>query len=309
MSVSSEITRIEGLRDRLKTKLKALGLLSEGSITKGDSGKGDSGKEDLDRGDVVVTGKDLSACAAAMDNISGSKAITGTAQVDVAGYQYAQVRDANLRAANIAEGVKILGITGTHSGATPNQNVVGGTYLYGQKEAPAIIYPPDGYLFYAMAPQLAANTPLVPENIKEGVQIMGVTGKLESKYKFMVMPGFGIDANTLNILIDDNVLSSVFSIKQIFINVTRRYASTYGIGNTNIMCMSLNSIGQPTSNFSGITRESTYFQSREFRTELIKVQQTPYIQLSVPSNSNLTFYTDADYQPNCTYEALIVYEE
>lgn len=308
MSVSSEITRIEGLRDRLKTKLKALGLLSEGSITKGDSEKGDSGKEDLDRGDVVVTGKDLSACVAAVDNISGSKPITGTAQVDVAGYQYAQVRDANLRAANIAKGVKILGITGTHSGTTPNQNVKSGTYLYGQREAPAIIYPPDGYLFYAMAPQLAANTPLVPENIKEGVQIMGVTGKLESKYKFMVMPGFGLYKD-LHILINDNVASSIFSIKQIFINITRRYASSYSIGNTNIMCMSLNSIGQPTSNFSGITRESTYFQSREFRTELIKVQQTPYIQLSVPSNSNLTFYTDADYQPNCTYDVLIVYEE
>ena len=47
---------------------------------------------------------------------NGTMAITTTSQVDVMEYAYAQVSDANLTAGNIADGVTILGVTGTYSG-------------------------------------------------------------------------------------------------------------------------------------------------------------------------------------------------
>lgn len=52
--------------------------------------------------------------AGMIDN--GTIAITTTSQVDVMEYAYAQVSDANLTAGNIADGVTILGVTGTYSG-------------------------------------------------------------------------------------------------------------------------------------------------------------------------------------------------
>lgn len=306
MSVSSEITRIEGLRDRLKTKLKALGLLSEGSITKGDSGKGDSGKEDLDRGDVVVTGKDLSACAAAMDNISGSKAITGTAQVDVAGYQYAQVRDANLRAANIAEGVKILGITGTHSGATPNQNVVGGTYLYGQKEAPSFVYPPDGCLFGVMAPQLAANTPLVPENIKAGVQIMGVTGTLKQGYYYTKMTGITL-SNHLSISLSPVPFRSISKIKEIHINMKIGHLPYECNYKDHIIHMRSTRV-EPPSNiiFEGVLRSSWPFTTQCTAGMYLYENNSNQLIIRLPPAESFSFHGPDN---SGIYEALIVYEE
>lgn len=48
---------------------------------------------------------------------SGKYIITNTQEVDVSDYKKAQVVDANLKAENIAEGVEVLGITGTMKGA------------------------------------------------------------------------------------------------------------------------------------------------------------------------------------------------
>lgn len=304
MSISSEITRIEGLRDRLKTKLKALGLLSEGSITKGDSEKGDSGKEDLDRGDVVVTGKDLSACAAAVDNISGNKAITSTAQVDVAGYQYAQVRDANLRATNIAKGVKILGITGTHSGTTPNQIGIGGTYIYGQKEAPAMIYPPDGYLFGVMAPQLAENTPLVPENIKEGVQIMGVTRTLKQGYQYANM-AVTMAGNSYGITLSPVPFRSISKIKEIHINIKETYLPNGCNYKNHIIFMRSKRVEPPsTIIFDGILRSAWAFYSIQCTTKIIIGNSSPMLNILLSPNESFSFHNS-----HVAYEALIVYEE
>lgn len=98
MSVATEISRLTGLRNRIKTKLISLGLLSE-----------------TPRGGVVIVGDDLDACTRAVENISGTRAITNTSQVDVAGYQYAEVSDQNLIAGNIKDGVTILGVTGSYS--------------------------------------------------------------------------------------------------------------------------------------------------------------------------------------------------
>ena len=49
---------------------------------------------------------------------SGTFQIKNAQQVDVSSYQYAKVTDANLTAGNIKKDVTILGVTGTHEGAS-----------------------------------------------------------------------------------------------------------------------------------------------------------------------------------------------
>lgn len=51
---------------------------------------------------------------------SGTQNITNTSRVDVSNKQYAQVVDSKLTAANIKDGVTILGVTGTYK---PDVNV------------------------------------------------------------------------------------------------------------------------------------------------------------------------------------------
>lgn len=50
----------------------------------------------------------------ASELVSGTKNLTNTSVTDVTNYANAQVVDANLTAANIANGVTVLGIVGTH---------------------------------------------------------------------------------------------------------------------------------------------------------------------------------------------------
>lgn len=49
---------------------------------------------------------------------SGTFQIKNAQQVDVSSYKYAKVTDANLTAENIKKDVTILGVTGTHEGAS-----------------------------------------------------------------------------------------------------------------------------------------------------------------------------------------------
>lgn len=71
--------------------------------------------------------KNLDDLKTAVDSIStgvtptGNINITNTQQTDVTNYATAQVVDANLIASNIADGVTVLGITGTHSGGSQPQ--------------------------------------------------------------------------------------------------------------------------------------------------------------------------------------------
>lgn len=163
MSVASQISRITNLRDRIRGKLITLGLLQ------GQGGGGGGGQR---------SANDLEDCTDAIEGIGGTQYIINTQQVNVVGNgkQYAQVQDSNLIPSNIASGVTILGVTGTHSGQTPSQVVSGGTYPYGQAAAPAIVYPIQGEVFGSVAPELVQNPVLIPSNIKSGVTIMGVTG-------------------------------------------------------------------------------------------------------------------------------------
>ena len=56
--------------------------------------------------------------------VSGTKNLTNTSVTDVTNYANAQIVDSNLTAANIANGVTVLGIVGTHQGGiTPTGTI------------------------------------------------------------------------------------------------------------------------------------------------------------------------------------------
>lgn len=153
--ISTQIERITNLRNRIRTKLLNLGLISA-SPRSGDN--------------------DLEDCTDAIEGISGTKQINRTILYDVAGFQYAQVNEPNLVTQNIAEGVTILGVTGSHSGSTPPQLTQSKEMLLGGPVAPSTVYPDSGYLLSEVYPSMVAQPTLIPENIKSGVTIMGVLG-------------------------------------------------------------------------------------------------------------------------------------
>ena len=74
---------------------------------------------------------------------SGTFQIKSAQQVDVSSYQYAKVTDANLAAENIKKDVTILGVTGTHEGASaPSLQSKSVTYT---SNGTATITPDNGY--------------------------------------------------------------------------------------------------------------------------------------------------------------------
>ena len=74
---------------------------------------------------------------------SGTFQIKSAQQVDVSSYQYAKVTDANLAAENIKKDVTILGVTGTHEGASvPSLQSKSVTYT---ENGTVTITPDEGY--------------------------------------------------------------------------------------------------------------------------------------------------------------------
>ena len=74
---------------------------------------------------------------------SGTLQIKNAQQVDVSSYQYAKVTDANLKAGNIKKDVTILGVTGTHEGASaPSLQSKSVTYT---ENGTTTIAPDEGY--------------------------------------------------------------------------------------------------------------------------------------------------------------------
>lgn len=98
---------------------------------------------------------------------TGNINITDMSEYDVTEYATAQVVDADLIASNIKEGVNILGITGTvHEGITPSGNLE------------ITDLNSHDVTNYETAQIVDSN--ITADNIKEGINILGVTGTLAS---------------------------------------------------------------------------------------------------------------------------------
>ena len=95
----------------------------------------------------------------------GNIDITTTSQYDVTTYATAQIADANLTAGNIANGVTILGVTGSYEGGSGIQPS-GTYYIYDTYVNNVTDYA------YAQVDTMG----LLPENIKAGEYILGVQG-------------------------------------------------------------------------------------------------------------------------------------
>lgn len=197
MSIATQISRLQGLRNRIVTKLTALGLLSG-------------------------SGNDLEDCTNAVEAIGGTKAITDTSQTDVASYQYAQVTDANLHSGNIVSGITILGVTGTASMNPPSVNLQTKYLYYGGAAAlPSSITPSSGYdgISSVYIERVDANPTLTSPNIKSGVTIMGVTGTYGAQQakspSLSSLITQGITSHSVSITPDTNYLLSRVTIPQI----------------------------------------------------------------------------------------------
>lgn len=164
MTIASEISRITGLRNRIRTKLVSIGLLQGG--------------------DRALN--DLAACTTAIEGIGGTQNITTLNTYDVAAKDKAKVVDSNLVPGNIVSGVSILGVVGTASVSPPAARLQERTVLYGGENAPNTLVPSSGYdgISKVNFERTDANPTLVAANIRNGVKIMGVTGtygQLQSK--------------------------------------------------------------------------------------------------------------------------------
>lgn len=197
MSIATQISRLQGLRNRIVTKLTSLGLLSG-------------------------SGNDLEDCTNAVEAIGGTKSITDTSQTDVASYQYAQVTDANLRSGNIVSGITILGVTGTASMSPPSVNLQTKYLYYGGAAAlPSSITPSSGYdgISAVYIERVDANPTLASSNIKSGVTIMGVTGNYGAQQakspSLSSLVTQGITSHSVSITPDTNYLLSRVTIPQI----------------------------------------------------------------------------------------------
>ena len=101
MSVSSEISRLTGLRNSIRTKLIALGVISDSSADLEDCYDGiDSITA---KASATYTPTTSSQTISAGQYLSGAQTISG---------------DVNLVATNIKSGVTIFGVTGTHEGSS-----------------------------------------------------------------------------------------------------------------------------------------------------------------------------------------------
>lgn len=116
MSISTQITRITELRDRLRTKLTAMGLATSTSKL-----------EDLTEAveDITTQGAQTYTPGTTNQTVAAGQYLTGAQTIS---------GDANLTAENIADGVSIFGVAGTHMGGTDTTDATmtsGGQMLFG----------------------------------------------------------------------------------------------------------------------------------------------------------------------------------
>lgn len=188
MSVYSEITRIVGLRNRLKTKLYNLGLLK------------------------VKTAK-LADCANAVDAIDEvTPYLISTAGIkNVAAYKYAQIDEsawvpAGTVPSRLESKATGLGADGIERTIPAHSRNIG------------TVYPSHGVSgMYANA--LFIDTDVIkPDNIKKGVKILGVDGSYEGSNIDYVDSGGFASADGGSLTIYDLPISDIFKIR--YINIT-----------------------------------------------------------------------------------------
>lgn len=172
MSIATQIARIIGLRNRIRNKLGA-GEHEDGfRLIEFDPNNSNMPNSEKPK---------LQDCADALETIQGTQYVTDTNTIDVTNKHYAQINDPNLIPTNIKNGVKIFGVMGTYDQQTPTISYdPNNDLLYGSPEIPANFTPDFGQYqaFSSVDPTLVNNSirTLKPENIKEGVTIMGVQG-------------------------------------------------------------------------------------------------------------------------------------
>lgn len=268
MSIATQISRLQGLRNRIVTKLTSLGLLSG-------------------------SGNDLEDCTNAVEAIGGTKAITDTSQTDVASYQYAQVTDANLRSGNIVSGITILGVTGTASMNPPSVNLQTKNLYYGGTAAlPSSITPSSGYdgISAVYIERTDANPMLLSSNIKSGVTIMGVTGNYGAQQSkspsLSSLITQGITSHNVSIIPDTNYLLSRVTIPQITSDIDSNITpdniksgvtilgvtgTLHHLQNKNVtLGASMPSTQTPTSPYDGLSQVSFSLDSNVVKAENIK---------------------------------------
>ena len=173
INLYNSIYTIRDTRNRLKRALIRLGML-----------EGDWHEEEQ-LGDRTDGGFSLLDCRDAINNMGGDATLTNRTRMNVAMKKRVKAYDANLIASNIKKGVTILGVTGSYGGSGSTQTPRTYFWKYGTAAAPSTT-PPGPYS--KLTPRMAAadsSLTLRPENIRKGVDIMGVIGT----YDYMHMCG------------------------------------------------------------------------------------------------------------------------
>lgn len=172
INLYDSIYTIRDTRNRLKRALIRLGML-----------EGDWHEEEQ-LGDRTGGGFSLLDCRDAINKMGDDATLTNRNRMNIATKKRVRAYDANLIASNIKKGVTILGVAGSYGGSgstlTPRPYV----WKYGTATAPSTT--PSGK-YSKLMPKIAADSSLTlrPENIRKGVDIMGVIGT----YDYMHMCG------------------------------------------------------------------------------------------------------------------------
>lgn len=232
MSVYSEIVRLRGLRDRLDRKLKSLGLL--------------------------VGDGDLEACTDIVEDINEVRPylISTTGIKNVANYKYAQIdQSAWVPAGTTPSGLEShltgLGATGIMSSRPRNPISIG------------TVYPNTGSQgMYANALEIDGDV-IKAENIKNGVQILGVTGSYtgESTIDYIDTTASRYGSS---LLINQLPFNDISKIR--YISITLSQSPSELINGTILSMYNYGSIGYPTTTFQGIkaTNSTSYLANMGF---------------------------------------------
>ena len=284
MSVYSEIVRLTGLRDRIANKLVSLGLLSRSAAN----------NKLVDCTEAV---EDIDEVTPYLISTSGIK--------NVANYKYAQIDEsawvpAGTTPSGLESHLTGLGAIGIISGRPRNPISIG------------TVYPNTGSQgMYANALEIDGNV-IKAENIKSGVQILGVTGSYtgESTIDYIDTVGLPTGTNFEFLTIANLPINDVFKIR--YISITLGYASGILINGTILSMYNYGSIGYPTTTFQGIKVTNSTSQLtnlgfiNNFGISLSQGQSGYTLTISAPNGMVFaeSDYASAEYAVHITYSTV-----